>query len=92
VSSVVQQLRSILSTFKKQRKYKIFASSALIAYDAKAVKLFLDGKIKSSTLSKSVSVRIIDFAHVFHSGGERDDNFIFGLENILKLFENCLRK
>jgi hypothetical protein len=81
-----------VETFEKQRKYKIYASSILITYDAKAVKKFLDGKLSSKKLGKSVSVRLIDFAHVFPAHGERDDNFLFGLENVLELFKNCLKK
>ena len=46
--------------------------------------------MNSKNLSKSIRVRLIDFAHVFPANGERDDNFLFGLENILRLFENSL--
>ena len=64
----------------------------LIVYDAKSVKLFCDKKMSATKLRKSIVVKIIDFAHTFPSEGEKDENFIFGLENIIELFENCLRK
>ena len=89
---MVKQLKSILKTFKKQKKFKIFASSVLIVYDAKSVKLFAEKKISVTKLKKSILVKIIDFAHTFPSEGEKDENFIFGLENIVELFQNCLKK
>ena len=92
VICVAKQIKEILKTFRKQRKYKIYASSILIVYDAKAVKNFLDGKLSSKKLSQYVVVKIIDFAHVFPSEGEKDENFLFGLENIYKMFKNCLKK
>ncbi|KAK8730026.1 hypothetical protein OTU49_008427, partial [Cherax quadricarinatus] len=34
----------------------------------------------------TVTVKMIDFAHVLYSDGERDENYIFGLENLIKFF------
>lgn len=33
-------------------------------------------------------VKLIDFAHVLHSFGNRDDNYLFGLENLMKYIDN----
>ena len=93
VSAVVDQLSSMLKTFKKQSKYKFFASSVLISYDAEAIRKFGTAeKIPRSKLVESVSVWLIDFAHVFRSDAELDENFVFGLENLLELFKNCVKK
>lgn len=35
-------------------------------------------------------VRMIDFAHVFAANCSKDDNYIFGLDNLIKLLERIL--
>ncbi len=84
------QMSQIFDLFDDQRKYKFFASSLLLAYDAAAVKKFVEGVIDRNELGKWIIVRVIDFAHVFPANGERDDNFLSGLENLLTLFKACL--
>ncbi len=83
-------MSQIFDLFDEQRKYKMFASSLLLAYDAAVVKKYVEGTIDRSQLGKWISVRVIDFAHVFPAEGERDDNFLSGLENLLTLFKACL--
>jgi hypothetical protein len=51
---------------------------------------FSAGSIDRHELSRSVIVRVIDFAHVFDADGERDDNFLTGVENLTTLFKACL--
>ena len=83
-----------------QRKYKIYASSLLLAYDAQAVQKFKanaknhdEKKIdKKNELRKHVNIRLIDFAHVFNANGDKDENFIFGLTNLLDLFQRYLNR
>ena len=84
------QMSQIFDLFNDQRKYKMFASSLLLAYDAEAVKKFVEGEIDRNELGNWIIVRVIDFAHVFPAEGERDDNFLSGLENLLTLFKACL--
>lgn len=87
---MIEQMSQIFDLFDEQRKYKMFASSLLLAYDAAVVKKYVEGTIDRSQLGKWISVRVIDFAHVFPAEGERDDNFLSGLENLLTLFKACL--
>ncbi len=91
IEVVVDKMSRILEDFESQRKYKIFASSLLLSYDAAAVRRFKkSGSI--GDLQDGVSIRLIDFAHVFMANGERDDNFLFGLNNLLALFTSYLNK
>ena len=88
VDIMVRQIRTIYEAFEGQRKYKIYGSSLLMAYDADALRRLIQGKIDRIEMEKYVNVKLIDFAHVFPSNGERDDNFLRGLSNVLKLFQN----
>lgn len=90
VDVVVKKIREILDAFAAQRKYKIYASSLLLAYDAKTVRQFVSGSCGAKQLQSAVNIKLIDFAHVFPADGERDDNFVSGLENLLSLFEQCV--
>ena len=96
----VEKISEILEVFMTQRKYKIYASSLLLAYDAQAVQKFKanaknhdEKKIdKKNELRKHVNIRLIDFAHVFNANGDKDENFIFGLTNLLDLFQRYLNQ
>jgi hypothetical protein len=89
VDLVIRKLHGILDLYEKQRKYHTYATSILFAYDAKAVREFLDdGDLER--MKTSVRVNLIDFAHVFPAGGEPDENFLEGLRNLIKVFEMIL--
>ena len=83
-------MSNIFNVYNDQRKYKMFASSVLIAYDASAVRKFVRNEIDRTELSRWTIVRVIDFAHVFDAKGQRDDNFLTGLENLTTLFKSSL--
>jgi len=90
IELIVDQMSNIYNVYNDQRKYKMFASSVLLAYDAAAVRKFLRNEIDRTELSRWIIVRVIDFAHVFDAKGHRDDNFLTGLENLTTLFKSCL--
>ena len=90
IEIMVDQMSAMFETFDQQRSYKMYASSLLLAYDAAAVKKYVQGTIDRDELCKWIIVRVIDFAHVFDAEGERDDNFLVGFENLLNLFKACL--
>jgi len=92
VKIVVDKIQTIRDVFELQRRYKIYASSLLLAYDSEAVRNFKKGKITQPQLALSVNIRLIDFAHVWDSNGERDDNFLRGLNNLLDLFSQYLQR
>ena len=92
VDILIRQIQTIYEAFEEQRKYKIYGSSLLMAYDADAVRRFRKGNIDRTEMEKFVNVKLIDFAHVFPSNGERDDNFLRGLDNILTLFQDFYKR
>jgi len=73
--------------FSKQTRYHIYASSLLFVYDFEAA-----AKGDPENLVKSVRLKLIDFAHVFHAEGSLDNNFIFGLKNLSDLFESFIER
>merc|ERR1712080_391613 len=72
----LSQLKQILA---------LFGSSLLFIYDADAIEKFKHSK-DSEALEEAVKLKMIDFAHVFLEE-EIDENYIFGLENLVKLFD-----
>lgn len=92
VKIMLDKMLVIREVFEMQRKYKIYASSLLLAYDSAAVRAFRSGKIGLEKLGQSVDIRLIDFAHVFDADGQRDDNFLKGLNNLIAIFEAFLQR
>ncbi|VDD95439.1 unnamed protein product [Enterobius vermicularis] len=72
---VLTQLYEIQKWFHNQRVYHFYASSILIVYEAKPLS------------DPRPLVRLIDFSHVFPSNGNLDDNYIFGLDNVIRFIE-----
>lgn len=83
--SFLSQLKEILALFRKQTVFHLFGSSLLFLYDADAIEKFKESK-DSEKLGEAVKLKMIDFAHVFLEE-EIDENYIFGLENLVKLFD-----
>lgn len=91
--SIVSQLQHIHHWALSQRSYKIRGSSILVVYDAEQLaSVPLDvvkGKaVVAGEVWPKVIVKMIDFAHVLHSFGDRDENYIFGLENLINCISN----
>jgi hypothetical protein len=60
--------------FNEQESFHFYASSLLFVYEGNAEK------------GVRVDIRMIDFSHVFSVQGEKDDNYLHGLNYIHKLF------
>ncbi len=56
-----------------QQDFCFYSSSVLIIYEGDA----------ETAEEANVSVRLVDFAHTFPSGGQRDANFIKGLSALM---------
>jgi len=82
----VEELKKILTVFQHQTTFHFFASSLLFVYDAEAAKCFKD--VKGEGSRESISLKMIDFAHVWGAEGKTDENYMKGLESLIKLFEN----
>jgi len=74
IQPFVQKLRRLLEWFEKNSKLRFYGTSLLLLYD---VSQKIDPVLK-----------VIDFAHVdpILDGG-KDDGYIFGLKNLIKVFE-----
>ena len=66
--------------FEKQTAFHVFGSSLLFIYD------------QGSLDSNSAQVRLIDFENQFPADGKIDENYLFGLRNVRKLFEAFTEK
>jgi len=82
----VEDLEKVLQLFQYQTTFHFFASSLLFVYDAAAANNFNETKDVQS-LRKSVSLKMIDFAHVWKADGETDQNYVKGVESLIELFQ-----
>ncbi|CAL4065467.1 unnamed protein product [Meganyctiphanes norvegica] len=97
-AAVLRYLNEIHEWFNKQRIFKLRSSSILITYDAKQFAGDIhtlpsngvsttNGVYSSSAAAEvCVTVKLIDFAHVFLAEGQPDENYIYGLENLIDIF------
>lgn len=84
-------MQGILNLYERQTKYHTYASSILFTYDVKGVRKFLNDESSHEELEKCVNVKLIDFAHSFPAvEGKRDENFIRGITNLIKVFQDEL--
>ena len=92
VQIIVDKIKAIRDVFEIQRRYKIYASSLILAYDSDAVRKYKQGFLKNEELQNFVNIKLVDFAHVHSADGKRDDNFLRGLNNLLGLFTQFLQR
>jgi 1D-myo-inositol-tetrakisphosphate 5-kinase/inositol-polyphosphate multikinase len=64
-----------------QRDFLFYSSSVLIVYEGDA----------EAPEEANVSIRLVDFAHTFPSGGRRDHNFLAGLSALTTRLSHVLR-
>jgi len=76
--SLLDRLRTILAWFDLQRDYAFYSSSILFVYDA--------------TLPAKCDARMIDFTHVFDARAAPDENYRFGLANLVREFEALIAR
>jgi len=80
----LRKLEEIQSFYSQQKTFHIFGSSLLFVYDAISLMLANDD------LEKAVVLKMIDFAHVFPAHGVADENYLNGLENLIKLVKTFI--
>lgn len=104
VSKIVAQLEKILAWFSYQKRIKFYSSSILISFDGAKTQylndVISDVTVNDVVHSKSdvvpsqkedVVVKMIDFPHTYIDlKGESclDQNYIYGLENLIRIFKN----
>lgn len=79
LKEIILQVKHIKDFFVRQRKLSFYSSSLLVVYEGNSLS---EGKV-----SNVASVKMIDFAHVFPTQNS-DENYIFGLETLLKMFSS----
>ena len=82
----IGELKKIEQLFLTQTTYNFYASSLLFVYDAEGAKN--NKSLGSEHLKEFFNVKMIDFAHVFPGDGEKDENFLRGVRNLIKLLED----
>ncbi|CAG7719219.1 unnamed protein product [Allacma fusca] len=90
-AKLVEKLLPLNKLFDAQRCYSFFSSSLLIVYDADRISKMSNGDVNGTHYQPPpnddwLRVKMIDFAHVFPSDGKLDDNYIFGLDNLIRIF------
>lgn len=71
IKDTIKKFESIQAWFDKQSTYHFYSSSVIVVYNA-------DGK------DDSVRIKLADFAHVFPANDKRDDNYLYGLNNLVE--------
>ena len=84
LSVFLGRLKAIQEMYSNQRVFHIFGSSILFVYDAS---ILLESTASSEAIDSSVVVKMIDFAHVHPANEQPDQNYNFGLANLIKTLE-----
>lgn len=84
----LKKLEQMLQVFEVQSRYHIYGTSLLLAYDADAVRRFRNGKMHAGELERFINVKLIDFANVYASNGEKDANLVDGLKSFVSLLRS----
>ena len=80
LSVFLARLKAIQAMYSNQRVFHIFGSSILFVYDAS---ILLESGASIEVLESSVVVKMIDFAHVHPANDQPDQNYNFGLANLI---------
>lgn len=86
--AVVEGLLKIRKWILEQRTYKIRRGSVLILYDASQVSALssLASLSHEQAHKLKVTVKMIDFAHVFHACGGQDKNYLTGINSLIDFY------
>ena len=83
----IGELKKIEQLFLTQTTYNFYASSLLFVYDAEGAKN--NKSLGSEHLKEFLNVKMIDFAHVWPAEeGKIDQNYLKGVQSLIKLFSN----
>uniref|UniRef100_A0A0N4Z3L0 Kinase n=1 Tax=Parastrongyloides trichosuri TaxID=131310 RepID=A0A0N4Z3L0_PARTI len=80
IKEFLRQLNLLQSWFNIQTNYHFYASSLLFIYEGNA----------STTRELKPTIKMIDFSHTYPGDGKIDENYLPGLQNIIRILENSL--
>lgn len=84
MENIIMKLENIKELFSQQKRFHIFGSSILFVYDAEAL---VSDELSEDDVRNANVVKMIDFAHVHPANGEIDENYYFGLVNLINIFK-----
>eukprot|EP00112_Aurelia_sp_Birch-Aquarium-sp1_P003517 Seg1393.13 transcript_id=Seg1393.13/GoldUCD/mRNA.D3Y31 product="Regulator of nonsense transcripts 3B" protein_id=Seg1393.13/GoldUCD/D3Y31 len=97
VRRIIEKLKNLQNWFLHQKRVKFFSSSILIAYDGDATQYpdYREAMKAEYAENDDVIVRMIDFPHTYIDLGDSkslDDNYSYGLRNLIRMFEELVEK
>jgi len=72
INKSIKAFEPIQEWFSKQTTYHFYSSSVILVYDAEL------------NDNNSVRIKIADFAHVFPAENRIDENYLYGLNNLVE--------
>jgi len=75
----IAQLQELKAWFEEQKFYHFFSASVLIVYEG-----------EPSVDARTVAVKLVDFAHVLYDQDAIDENFLVGLNALIKMLSNIV--
>ena len=79
----IKNFESIQRWFERQTTYHFYSSSVIVVYNA--IDCETDSTDHNNTKQSSpVQIKIADFAHVFPANDIRDENYLFGINNLVE--------
>lgn len=81
IKETIKSFESIQQWFEKQKTYHFYSSSVIVVYNA------IDESESDHNNTKPTSpvrIKIADFAHVFPANSRRDENYLFGINNLVE--------
>jgi 1D-myo-inositol-tetrakisphosphate 5-kinase/inositol-polyphosphate multikinase len=79
------KLSTLLELFESQSTYHLYGSSILFVYDSVAAIKFHKGEIDEEKLASVVNVTMIDFAHECDGEGNKDSNYLTGIQHLHRI-------
>ena len=86
----IEKLNEIKLWFEKQRTYHFYAASILVIYESDLENISMDEQKTIEQIKHLVRVKLADFAHVFPSNNQRDENFLFAIISLIDHFKRLL--
>jgi len=88
IAEVINKLSEIKDWFTVQTTYHFFAASILTIYETNLEEIAKNAN--DEQIKDLVRVKLVDLTHVFPANGKMDENFLFGLNNLMEYHDRLL--